>query len=581
MGIEKKFEYLSAQIEPHNIDAEELLIGEVFAGSCPLNLVRDILTPEMFFTGFLGAIYGAALKLVDYNSPINTISLTRSLESTGFKDIGHNETISSFVHQVYGDIVGRTYCPNSESFVYAAEVVREMWLRRRVIAVGREIISLAQDLSKPIAESMAKIQDDLSAIARFRDTKQTVFSLGESYSARAIELLDTDGVESSPAISTGFPSVDRMLDGGFRCGDLHVIAGASGMGKSMFAFQIAMNIAIATQKPIFIASMEMSANRVVDRWISAAAQVPLSNIRRRELSTEEGSRILKTMSIGEQLKNVALDEDSSAPLSQILARAKEFARNYAKKYGGDGQLGLLVIDNLQIAEMGDESDKNTVNAINKFCKDCKGIAKELNIPVVTLSQMNRASLSGNDKRPTAQGLFGATGIQANADAVLGIYRDEYYNKDTVDRGVAEILPLKVRDSAPDTVAKLEFQGHYASFVDRAAQKPKLAQKVEAIATQTPAKTKEAPVNSMNGIAVGGFAIVDVPCATEEEIRDVKEMLAAKEIPPIGSVCNVIKIEPYTLPGFEDLSSAIVTLVTDKGEEMKVGIGNLRPFTPKN
>lgn len=576
MSTEKRFEHLSAQIDPHNIDAEELLIGEVFAGGSPLSLVKGILTPEMFFSGFLGAIYGAALDLSDYNSPINIISLTRSLESTGFKDIGSNSTISGFVHQVYGDIVGRTYCPNGESFVYAAEVVREMWVRRKIISIARETISLAQDMSKPIAESISRIQDDLSAIARFRDTKQTVFSVGEAYSSRVMELLDADGVESSPAIPTGFPSIDAMLDGGFRCGDLHVIAGASGMGKSMFAFQIAMNIAIATKKPVFIASMEMSTNRVVDRWIAATAQVPLSNIRRRNLNSDEGNRILESISMGNCLNNVAIDEDSSAPLTQIVARAKEFARNHAKKYGGDGQLGLLVIDNLQIAEMGDEGDKNTVNAINKFCKDCKGFAKELNIPVVILSQMNRASLSGNDKRPTAQGLFGATGIQANADAVLGIYRDEYYNKDTVDRGVAEILPLKVRDSAPDTVAKLEFQGHYASFVDRASVKPKLVKPklVEMLypTLVAPASTSD-EANYFGDLEVGCQVMLNISYSTPEEKQEMNDRLNAGEIPKPNEACGVMRLSIHEHP--QAGKFGIAHLILPDNSEMKVAVDELR------
>lgn len=585
----KQYENLVAQIEPHNIEAEEMIVAGILEGGRLLSSVRDIIAPQAFFSSHLGAILEASLKILDAGIQINTISIARSLESSGFKDLGASESVASFVDRLYADLRERVYCPADDAYIYCAEVIREDWARRRIISAAREAIAAAQDRTKTLIDTYNKLQDSASAAVSASVTRNTLFNVGQKYSERCVELIDKDEVETSPAISTGFPSVDDMTDGGLRCGELTVIAGDSGMGKSMFAFQVAMNVALSTGKPVFISSMEMSVQSVLDRWISANSRVSLTKIRRREIGEDDGLRIIESATIGDRLQNVCLDEDSSAPLNQILSRAKDHARRYASKHGGDGQLGLIVIDNIQIAEMGD--DEKAVDAINKFCKQVKQASKDLNVPIITLSQLNRASLSGSNKRPTKQSLHGGTGIMNNADYVWGLYRDDYYNPDTVDRDIAEVLPIKGRNSIPNKAARLFFEGTYSTFKELSAncEPTRSAKPQQAIAKSQPLKqithedltprpltTEQLASIDYKGIEVGCEVVTDL---SFEDAQTTKEMIEGKEVPPLDEVCVVTNLHSYLLaiPDMEPIIMTEVTLARESGSEMKVDLSNLRRF----
>ena len=589
----KQYENLVAQIEPHNIEAEEMIVGGIFEGGSLLSNVRDIIAPQAFFSSHLGAIFEVSLKILDTGIQINTLSIARSLESSGFKDLGGNESTAVFVDRLYSDIMGRVFCPNIESYIYCAEVIREDWTRRRIISAAREAISSAQDRTKTLIDTYNKLQDSASGAVSASVTRNTLFNVGQKYSERCIELVDKDELETSPAVSTGFPSVDDMTDGGLRCGELTVIAGDSGMGKSMFAFQVAMNVALSTGKPIFLSSMEMSVQSVIDRWISANSRVSLTKIRRREIGEDDGLRIIGSAATGDRLQNICLDEDSTAPLNQILSRAKDHARRHTSKHGGDGALGLIVIDNIQIAEMGD--DEKAVDAINKFCKQVKQASKDLNVPIIILSQLNRASLSGPNKRPTKQSLHGGTGIMNNADYVWGLYRDDYYNPDTTDRDIAEILPIKGRNSIPNKAAKLFFEGAYSTFrelsSDCSPSRDKIAPQQEVPQRQEPRQItledlKPRPLTEeqlasidYKGISIGCEVLADLPLETQEDVRTMQEMVKNGEVPPLDEICVVTNFYSYLLaiPDMPPIVMTQATLARESGAETKVDLSYLRLF----
>jgi hypothetical protein len=362
------------------------------------------------------------------------------------------------------------------------------------------------------------------------------------------------------------------------------------MGKSMFAFQIAMNVALSTAKPVFISSMEMSAQSVTDRWISSTSRVLLSRIRRREITEADAEKIIKSMDLSDRLTNVCLDQDSSAQLNQILSRAKDHARNHARIHGGDGQLALLVIDNVQIAEMGD--DEKTADRINKFCKQAKQASKDLNVPIILLSQINRDSLKGTNKRPTMQAMHGGTGIRNNADFVWGLYRDEYYNPDTVDRDIAEVIQIKARESESNRVARLFFEGIYSTFKELGADCAPTRSKTEpqrSIAVSpapgqiTSEDLKPLPLTAEQ-LASIDYKNIELGCevvtdSLSEDLQTIEEMISNGEIPPLDEVCVVTKIYSYLLaiPGHKPMIVTEVTLARESGSEMKVDLFNLRRF----
>ena len=555
-----------SQIEPHSIQAEELIIGEVLAGGSLLSTAADIISPKMFFTDFLGQIYGAAVRLENLGTPINTMSLTRSLETAGFKDIGSHQNVGSFVNHVYAEIMGRTFCGSSEEYLYAAQLIREMWTRRSLIKTAREAIAAAQDMQKPVLDVCNTVQDSVSDAVSGHQTKTTLRNMGTVFNERALELLDPDAIEASPAFSTGFSSIDNLSDGGLWCGELTLIAGASGMGKSGLAFQIAMNVALSTGKPIFIASMEMTARSVVDRWISSLSRVLLSRLRRREIDQQDMERILASMTFGDRLSNVCLDEDASAPLNVIISRAKEHARKFKRKNGGDGQLGLLVIDNIQIAETS--TSENQTIAINSLCKKTKGIAKDLNVPIISLSQLTKESLKGADKRPTREALSGGGGIVNNADAIWGLYRDEYYNTDTVERNIAEVIALKQRSSEAGRVAKLRYEGHYQTFSEPSNMAVKKAVAANAIAPSIPENT-----NYFGDLEDGCQVVLNISYSTPEEKQEMNDRINAGEIPKPNEVCGVIRLsvhEHHYAGKF-----GIAHLILPDNSEMRVAVDELR------
>ena len=524
-----------SQIDPHNIQAEELIIGQVLTGASLLNTATDIISPEMFFTDFLGQIYGAAIRLENLGTPINTMSLTRSLETAGFRDIGNHQSVGSFVDHTYAELYARTFCSNPEDYTYAAELIRETWTRRSLIKTAREAIAAAQDMQKPVLDVCNAIQDSVGDAVSGHQTKTTLRNMGLVFNERALEFLDPEAIELSPAYSTGFPSLDNLSDGGLWCGELTLIAGASGIGKSGLAFQIAMNVALSTGKPIFIASMEMTARSVIDRWISSLSRVLLSKLRRREIDQQDMERILASMSFGDRLSNVCLDEDPSAPLNVMISRAKEHARKFKRKNGGDGQLALMVIDNLQIAETSNA--ENQTIAINSLCKKTKGIAKDLNVPIISLSQLTKESLKGADKRPTKEALSGGGGIVNNADTIWGLYRDEYYNKDTVERNIAEVIALKQRSSEDGRVAKLRYEGQYQTFSELGnVAGPKLAnsEPKQAIA-------EEPDEYYYNKLKVGDSVVVNEGYSLFRNETTIADMIANKEIPPFGVICTITRL----------------------------------------
>lgn len=567
----QQIQNLNALVEPNNIEAEQVIIAGVFEGGSYLSLVVDVITPEMFFSSLLGAFYRVAIFLRDSDRDINSLTIASALQETGFKDLYGHGSIPALVNNTCADVMGSTYVVGSAHYESAADLIRQAYIRRGVIKAGRAAIAAAQNLETPILDACTKAQDLIGEAMSASQPRSTVFEVGAAYSDRIAEFLDPEAEDSSPIIPSGYAAWDEMLEGGFRGGEFTVIGGDSGIGKSMLLFGAAWNMAkfLSDQGKVgYIGSMEMSTRNVVDRWIASEAKVTLSRMRRRDFRGEDLERIAKASAVGDLLNNLAIDEDNKATIPQILNRAKEFARKHARKHGGTGELGFIVIDNIKIAEKGGDD----FGLINRYVKEMKGIAKDYNIPVISLSQLTKESLKGTDKRPTIDGLYGGKAIEENADDVFGLYRGAKYDDFSVPEDRAEIISLKRRNA--DSCGKnkkilLGYNGSLATFFDLGAPKP--AQKSvakQAIATSSPENT-----NYFGDLEDGCQVVLNISYSTPEEKQDMNNRINAGEIPKPNEVCGVTHLSIVETP--EVGKFGIAHLLLPDNSVIKVAVDELR------
>ena len=566
----KQVQNLNALVEPNSVEAEETIIAGVFEGGSLLSLVADAITPEMFFSSLLGAFFRASLYLRVNDRAINTLAIISALQETGFRDLYGFESVSALVHSTYADIMGRVYISSSDHYETAADLVRQKYVRREMIKAGRAAIAAAQNDEISILDAGTKAQDMISEAMSASQKKSSVFEVGETYTSLCAELVDPEASEYNPVIPSGYAAWDEMLEGGFRGGELPIIAGDSAIGKSMLLFGAAWNMAKFLNplgKVGYICSMEMSTRSVVQRWIASEAKVALSRMRRRELNEADCERIVKSSEVAQMLNNLAIDEDNKATIPQMLNRAKEFARKYARKHGGTGELGFIVHDNIKIAEKGGDD----LGLVNRYLKDLKGVAKDYNIPVISLSQMTRESLKGADKRPNIEGLYGGKAIEENADDVFGLYRGVKYDDFSVPADRAEIIRLKGRNSDQSRANKtimLGFNGSLSTFYDLGA--PKLAQQSElkqAIATQVREE------NYFGDLEVGCEVILDIAYSTPEGKQDMNDRINAGQVPKPNEVCGVTLLTVAEHP--EIGKFGVAHLLLPDNSVMKVSVDELR------
>jgi replicative DNA helicase len=565
-----KIQNLNSLVEPNNVEAEQVIIAGVFEGGSYLGLVVDAITPEMFFSSLLGVFYRAAMFLRQSDRDINPLTIASALQESGFRDTYGHESISDLVSNTYADIMGSTYIQSPAHYESAADLIRQAYIRRGLIKAGRAAIAAAQNLETPILDACTKAQDLIGETMSASQPRSTVFEVGIAYSDRITEFLDPEAEDSSPIIPSGYAAWDQMLEGGFRGGEFTVIGGDSGIGKSMLLFGAAWNMAkhlSAQGKVGYIGSMEMSTRNVVDRWIASEAKVALSRMRRRDFRDEDLERIAKASAVGDLLNNLAIDEDNKATIPQILNRAKEFARKHARKHGGTGELGFIVIDNIKIAEKGGDD----FSLINRYVKEMKGIAKDYNIAVLSLSQLTKESLKGTDKRPTIDGLYGGKAIEENADDVFGLYRGEKYDDFEIPSDRAEIISLKRRNANSSGKSKkilLGYNGSLATFYDLGA--PKLVNSEPEQAIATPSANKQ---NYFGDLEVGCQVVLNVSYSTPEEKQEMNTRIKAKQIPKPNEVCGVTRLSVHDIPEVGKLG--VAHLILPDNSEMRVAVDELR------
>lgn len=435
------------RVPPHSTDAEQAVLGGLMLAPDALDKVADRLGEQDFYRKDHRLIWRAITELANKSMPCDAITLGDWFEANGLA-----EMVGGASYLV--ELANAT--PSAANIVAYADIVREKSILRQLIDAGtattedgyrpegqsvQEVLENAEQRVFKIAESGARGRKD--SVSMREAVKDAFRLLHERYQNKG----------QLTGVSTGFSDLDELTSG-LQPSDLVIVAARPSMGKTAFAVNIAESAALRSKKAVVIFSMEMSASQLAFRMISSIGRIHQQHLRNGDLAEEDWPRVTNAIAI---LSEAKIFIDDSPSLSPVELRAR--ARRLHREHGG---LGLIVIDYLQLMQVPGNKE-NRATEISEISRSLKGLAKELNVPVIALSQLNRSLEQRADKRPMMSDLRESGAIEQDADVIMFIYRDEYYNKETEEPGVAEIIISKHRNGALGTV-RLAFQHKYPRFL---------------------------------------------------------------------------------------------------------------------
>jgi len=437
-----------ARVPPQNVEAEEYVLGAMLLAPGAIGAVSEICRAEDFYRQSHGRIYGAALSLYGRGEPVDAITLTDELDKLGeLEEVGGRSRIHELAALV----------PASANAGHYARIVHEMATLRGLITCGQEIANLGYDRPGEVVELVDRAEQIVFAISQSRVSSE--FShieqlLKESF--ERITALYEAGIEIT-GVASGFRDIDRITSG-FQPGNLVIIAARPSMGKSALALCMAANMGVRLNIPVALFTLEMSKAEVTQRLMCSEAKVESQKLRSGKLSPEDWPRLTAAC---DKLARAPIYVDDTGSITMMEIRSK--ARRLKAR---EPNLGLIIVDYLQLMTSG-ASVENRVQEVSAISRNLKVLARDLEVPIVALSQLSRAVEQRSDKRPILSDLRESGAIEQDADIVGFIYRDEYYNDESDQQGLAEIIVAKHRNGPTDTV-KLSFLKRYAKFADLAA-----------------------------------------------------------------------------------------------------------------
>ena len=436
------------RIPPQNLDAESSVLGAILLDKNAIIKVIDIITSQDFYEDRNGIIFEAMLSLFDKRQAIDIVTLSDALESEHkLKQIGGASHLAEIVNST----------PSAANIAHYAEIVRDKAVLRRLIESASTIGRLGFEEDEEISKVLDKAEQSLFAVSKkFLKDK---FIAVKDVLTEAFDRIDKIHRDKEKGALRGVPTGFKDLDGltaGFQNSDLIIIAARPSMGKSSIALNIAEHVAIEEKIPVGIFSLEMSKEQLVDRMLASQAGVDSWKLRTGNLSDEDFPKIGYAMGV---LADAPLFIDDTTAANVMEIRAK--ARRLQLEHG----LGLIIIDYLQLMEGRTQSgDFNRVQEISEISRSLKGLARELNVPVIALSQLSRAVEHRPDKRPQLSDLRESGSIEQDSDVVMFLYREEYYEPDTDKKGVTEIL-IKKHRNGPTGMCELFFNPEQMRFRD--------------------------------------------------------------------------------------------------------------------
>ncbi len=443
------------KLPPYSLEAEQSVLGGLLLDNNAWEKIADLLTGADFYRADHRQIYHHISGLVENNKPADVLTVVESLERSGkLEEVGGQAYIGSLAVNT----------PSAANIRRYAEIVRERAIMRKLAEVGTGITeSVFAPLGRNAADLLESAEKEIFAIAeagaRGRQGFQEIPGLLTKVVERIDALYKSDNRSGITGIATGYTDLDRDTSG-MQPGDLIVVAGRPSMGKTAFALNIAEHVALVEKMPVAIFSMEMSAPQLVMRMMGSVGRLDQHKMRTGELDDDDWHKL--TVTVG-KLNDAPIFIDESGMLNPTELRGR--ARRLHRQCGGPG-LGLIIIDYLQLMEVGGNTE-NRATEVAQISRALKAVAKELNVPVMALSQLNRGLEQRTDKRPVMSDLRESGAIEQDADLILFIYRDEVYNQESPDKGRAEIIIGKQRNG-PIGKIMLTFLGQYTRFENYAS-----------------------------------------------------------------------------------------------------------------
>lgn len=433
---------------PHSIEAEQSVLGGLLLDNSAWDKVGDFLNEEDFYRFDHRLIYHHISRLISANKPADVITVFETLKQSGKENEAGGLTYLNALAQ---------NTPSAANIRRYAEIVRERGVLRQLITAADEITTTAfnpegREVRQVLDEAESKIFAIAEEGSRGQQGFQEIQPLLGQVVERIDELYNRDNPNDITGVPTGFADLDKMTSG-LQAGDLIIVAGRPSMGKTAFSLNIGEYVAVEQGLPVAVFSMEMAATQLAMRMLGSVGRLDQHRLRTGRLADDDWPRLTHAI---QKMNEAQLYIDETPALNPIELRAR--SRRLARTCG---KLGLIVVDYLQLMSVS-RSGENRATEISEISRSLKGLAKELNCPVIALSQLNRSLEQRPNKRPVMSDLRESGAIEQDADIILFIYRDEVYNPDSTDKGTAEIIIGKQRNGPIGNV-RLTFLGQYTKF----------------------------------------------------------------------------------------------------------------------
>lgn len=438
------------RVPPHSVEAEQSVLGGLLLDNSAFDRVTDILADDDFYRFDHKIIWQHITRLIGLARPADVVTVNESLASAGkAEEVGGVAYLNALAHNT----------PSAANIRRYAEIVRERSMLRKLVSVADEIAAGAfnpqgKEARQLLDEAESRVFQIAQEGARGTNGFQEIQPLLSQVVERIDELYHREGDSDVTGVPTGFSDLDRMTSG-LQPGDLVIVAGRPSMGKTSFSMNIGEHVAIEQGLPVAVFSMEMGAVQLAMRMLGSVGMLDQHRMRTGKLTADDWPRLTHAVQQVQEAQ-IYIDETPALSAMEVRARSRRLARQC-------GQLGLIIIDYMQLMSAS-SAGENRATEISEISRSLKGLAKELQCPLIALSQLNRSLEQRPNKRPVMSDLRESGAIEQDADVILFIYRDEVYNPDSPDKGTAEIIIGKQRNGPIGTV-RLTFQGSSTRFLN--------------------------------------------------------------------------------------------------------------------